>query len=123
MRHSFRAPVRDALLRRPHPLSRLDVYILDYLRKRRLLQTAAVFQSEAKLAEGTLGAARGARGAARGARLVAAAADSARGCFFFGAAIDAPGGFLLEWWSVFWEVFIARANDKSAGDAGLQAAG
>ncbi|XP_006643822.1 transcriptional corepressor LEUNIG-like [Oryza brachyantha] len=27
-------------------------------------------------------------------------------------AIDAPGGFLLEWWSVFWDIFIARTNDK-----------
>jgi hypothetical protein len=31
------------------------------------------------------------------------------------AAIDTPSGFLYEWWSVFWDVFIARANDK--GDA------
>jgi hypothetical protein len=28
------------------------------------------------------------------------------------AAIDAPGGFLFEWWSVFWDIFIARTNDK-----------
>ena len=27
-------------------------------------------------------------------------------------AIDAPGGFLYEWWSVFWDVFISRTNDK-----------
>ncbi|BAD67818.1 putative transcriptional corepressor LEUNIG [Oryza sativa Japonica Group] len=27
-------------------------------------------------------------------------------------AIDAPGGFLLEWWSVFWDIFIARTNEK-----------
>nr|GMD28694.1 transcriptional corepressor LEUNIG-like isoform X1 [Ipomoea batatas]GME16998.1 transcriptional corepressor LEUNIG-like isoform X1 [Ipomoea batatas] len=27
-------------------------------------------------------------------------------------AIDAPGGFLFEWWSVFWDIFIARTNDK-----------
>lgn len=31
-------------------------------------------------------------------------------CFF--AAIDAPGGFLFEWWSVFWDIFIARTNEK-----------
>jgi hypothetical protein len=35
---------------------RLDVYVLDYLRKRRMLQTAASFQSEAKLAEAPVGA-------------------------------------------------------------------
>uniref|UniRef100_A0A804NHW0 Transcriptional corepressor LEUNIG n=1 Tax=Zea mays TaxID=4577 RepID=A0A804NHW0_MAIZE len=27
-------------------------------------------------------------------------------------AIDAPGGFLFEWWSVFWDIFIARTNEK-----------
>jgi len=37
-------------------LRRLDVYVLDYLRKRQLLQTAACFQNEAKLAGGQLGA-------------------------------------------------------------------
>jgi hypothetical protein len=31
-------------------------------------------------------------------------------CFI--AAIDAPGGFLFEWWSVFWDIFIARTNEK-----------
>ncbi|XP_050936719.1 transcriptional corepressor LEUNIG_HOMOLOG-like isoform X9 [Cucumis melo] len=27
-------------------------------------------------------------------------------------AFDAPGGFLLEWWSVFWDLFIARINPQ-----------
>ncbi|XP_072959288.1 transcriptional corepressor LEUNIG_HOMOLOG-like isoform X1 [Typha angustifolia] len=27
-------------------------------------------------------------------------------------AIDAPGGFLFEWWSIFWDIFIARADEK-----------
>ncbi|XP_072965939.1 transcriptional corepressor LEUNIG-like isoform X6 [Typha angustifolia] len=27
-------------------------------------------------------------------------------------AIDVPGGFLFEWWSVFWDIFIARTNEK-----------
>ncbi|KAL2961971.1 hypothetical protein AAZX31_17G116300 [Glycine max] len=26
--------------------------------------------------------------------------------------IDAPSGFLFEWWSVFWDIYIARANQK-----------
>lgn len=30
----------------------------------------------------------------------------------FFSAIDAPGGFLFEWWSVFWDIFIARTNEK-----------
>ncbi|KAF8705830.1 hypothetical protein HU200_031038 [Digitaria exilis] len=32
-------------------------------------------------------------------------------------AIDAPGGFLLEWWSVFWDIFIARTNEKHSDSA------
>ncbi|GJR33254.1 transcriptional corepressor LEUNIG_homolog isoform X1 [Tanacetum coccineum] len=32
-------------------------------------------------------------------------------------AIDAPGGFLLEWWSVFWDIFIARTNEKHSESA------
>lgn len=27
-------------------------------------------------------------------------------------AIDVPRGFLFEWWSVFWDIFIAKTNDK-----------
>ncbi|PHT56668.1 hypothetical protein CQW23_05154 [Capsicum baccatum] len=27
-------------------------------------------------------------------------------------AIDAPGGLLFEWWSVFWDIFIAQTNEK-----------
>uniref|UniRef100_A0A0R0JUX7 LisH domain-containing protein n=1 Tax=Glycine max TaxID=3847 RepID=A0A0R0JUX7_SOYBN len=27
-------------------------------------------------------------------------------------AIDAPGGFLFEWWSVFWDIYIAMVNQK-----------
>lgn len=32
-------------------------------------------------------------------------------------AIDAPGGFLFEWWSVFWDIFISRTNEKHSEDA------
>ncbi|KAH9784888.1 transcriptional corepressor LEUNIG-like [Citrus sinensis] len=32
-------------------------------------------------------------------------------------AIDAPGGFLFEWWSVFWDIFISRTNDKHSENA------
>ncbi|KAJ6798579.1 transcriptional corepressor LEUNIG-like protein isoform X4 [Iris pallida] len=32
-------------------------------------------------------------------------------------AIDAPGGFLFEWWSVFWDIFIARTNEKHSETA------
>ncbi|GKV00765.1 hypothetical protein SLEP1_g13401 [Rubroshorea leprosula] len=59
----------------------LDVYIYDYLIKRKLHASAKAFQSEAKVSTDPV-------------------------------AIDAPGGFLFEWWSVFWDIFITRTNEK-----------
>ncbi|KAL2236362.1 UNVERIFIED_CONTAM: Transcriptional corepressor [Sesamum indicum] len=60
---------------------RLDVYIHDYLLKRKLHNSAKAFMTEGKVATDPV-------------------------------AIDAPGGFLFEWWSVFWDIFIARTNEK-----------
>lgn len=34
------------------------------------------------------------------------------GLYYTSSAIDAPGGFLLEWWSVFWDIFITRTGHK-----------
>ncbi|XVE84765.1 hypothetical protein DITRI_Ditri17bG0039000 [Diplodiscus trichospermus] len=59
----------------------LDVYIYDYLMKKKLHATAESFMTEGKVAPDPV-------------------------------AIDAPGGFLFEWWSVFWDIFISRTNDK-----------
>ncbi|KAI3408438.1 uncharacterized protein J3R85_020275 [Psidium guajava] len=59
----------------------LDVYIYDYLTKKKLHQTAKSFMTEGKVSPDPV-------------------------------AIDAPGGFLFEWWSVFWDIFIARTNEK-----------
>ncbi|KAI4344972.1 hypothetical protein L6164_012143 [Bauhinia variegata] len=59
----------------------LDVYIYDYLIKKKLHNTAKSFMTEGKVAPDPV-------------------------------AIDAPGGFLFEWWSVFWDIFIARTNEK-----------
>ncbi|XP_065850802.1 transcriptional corepressor LEUNIG-like isoform X2 [Euphorbia lathyris] len=59
----------------------LDVYIYDYLMKRKLHASAKAFQVEGKVSTDPV-------------------------------AIDAPGGFLFEWWSVFWDIFIARTNEK-----------
>ncbi|KAK4344670.1 hypothetical protein RND71_034846 [Anisodus tanguticus] len=59
----------------------LDVYIHDYLLKRKLHNSAKAFMTEGKVATDPV-------------------------------AIDAPGGFLFEWWSVFWDIFIARTNEK-----------
>uniref|UniRef100_A0A2P2LFS8 Uncharacterized protein MANES_16G063800 n=1 Tax=Rhizophora mucronata TaxID=61149 RepID=A0A2P2LFS8_RHIMU len=59
----------------------LDVYIYDYLIKRKLHASAKAFQTEGKVSTDPV-------------------------------AIDAPGGFLFEWWSVFWDIFIAKTNEK-----------
>ncbi|KAK8674387.1 hypothetical protein V6N13_112679 [Hibiscus sabdariffa] len=64
----------------------LDVYIHDYLLKRKLHASAKAFMTEGKVATDPV-------------------------------AIDAPGGFLFEWWSVFWDIFIARTNEKHSESA------
>ncbi|KAJ0053320.1 hypothetical protein Pint_01565 [Pistacia integerrima] len=64
----------------------LDVYIHDYLLKRKLNASAKAFMTEGKVATDPV-------------------------------AIDAPGGFLFEWWSVFWDIFIARTNEKHSENA------
>ncbi|XP_027366626.1 transcriptional corepressor LEUNIG_HOMOLOG isoform X4 [Abrus precatorius] len=64
----------------------LDVYIYDYLVKKKLHNTAKAFMSEGKVSPDPV-------------------------------AIDAPGGFLFEWWSVFWDIFIARTNEKHSETA------
>ncbi|KAK4266491.1 hypothetical protein QN277_027400 [Acacia crassicarpa] len=64
----------------------LDVYIYDYLVKKKLHNTAKSFMTEGKVAPDPV-------------------------------AIDAPGGFLFEWWSVFWDIFIARTNEKHSESA------
>ncbi|KAL4643826.1 hypothetical protein ACJW31_02G101900 [Castanea mollissima] len=64
----------------------LDVYIYDYLMKKKLHATAKSFMTEGKVAPDPV-------------------------------AIDAPGGFLFEWWSVFWDIFISRTNDKHSDTA------
>ncbi|KAI3802951.1 hypothetical protein L1987_31098 [Smallanthus sonchifolius] len=56
---------------------RLDIYILDYLTKRKLNASKKVFGDEAKVPINI-------------------------------HAIDAPRGFLFEWWAVFWDIFISR---------------
>ncbi|KAJ1404228.1 WD40 repeat [Sesbania bispinosa] len=64
----------------------LDVYIYDYLVKKKLHITAKSFMTEGKVSPDPV-------------------------------AIDAPGGFLFEWWSVFWDIFIARTNEKHSENA------
>ncbi|KAK3263538.1 hypothetical protein CYMTET_27663 [Cymbomonas tetramitiformis] len=70
----------------------LNLYVLDYLRKKKFLKSAKAFQGEAKVQETPV-------------------------------AINAPGGFLFEWWSIFWDIFIARSNEEhsEAANAYLEA--
>ncbi|XLS77477.1 hypothetical protein HN51_061702 [Arachis hypogaea] len=34
-------------------------------------------------------------------------------------AIDVPSGFLFEWWSVFWDIYIARTDKKYSEAAAI----
>ncbi|KAF8393300.1 hypothetical protein HHK36_021541 [Tetracentron sinense] len=97
--------------------NRLDVYIYDYLVKRNLQASAKAFQAEGKVSSDPVG------------KITQTERDAIY-LFNFGIsglpiligsevldllgfpAIDAPGGFLFEWWSVFWDIFIARTNEK-----------
>ncbi|GJY38767.1 transcriptional corepressor LEUNIG-like protein isoform X2 [Tanacetum coccineum] len=63
----------------------LDVYILDYLAKKKLLASAKVFEDETKVP-----------------------LDVQDCLFMINPAIDAPRGFLYEWWTIFWDVFVSR---------------
>nr|GEY73709.1 transcriptional corepressor LEUNIG-like isoform X1 [Tanacetum cinerariifolium] len=58
----------------------LDVYIHEYLLKRKLHASTKAFMAKGKVATDPV-------------------------------AVDAQGGFLCEWWSVFWDIFIARTNE------------
>ncbi|XP_031499948.1 transcriptional corepressor LEUNIG_HOMOLOG-like [Nymphaea colorata] len=66
----------------------LDAYILDYMMKKNLHASASTFMKEGKVPKRS-------------------AVD----------VIDAPAGFLLEWWSVFWDIFLARTNAKCSDAA------
>ncbi|PON70795.1 Guanine nucleotide-binding protein, beta subunit [Parasponia andersonii] len=81
----------------------LDVYIHDYLLKRKLHASAKAFMTEGKVATDPD---------------VETVGNKSKGNQQFEcAAIDAPGGFLFEWWSVFWDIFIARTNEKHSEPA------
>ena len=99
--------------------NRLDVYIYDYLVKRDLKATAQAFQAEGKVSSDPVGK--------YITNLLEFSYNNSKKsplfCIFspnelyillalFYIAIDAPGGFLFEWWSVFWDIFIARTNEK-----------
>ncbi len=98
---------------------RLDVYIYDYLVKRNLQASAKAFLNEGKVSSDPVGML-SVLPSMVVVVVVAAILNSNiavhgllvnNRCFGV-AAIDAPGGFLFEWWSVFWDIFIARTNEK-----------
>lgn len=66
---------------------RLSAYILDHLRKHNLTRTADAFASEAP--------------------------DLPHDA----PLIDAPQGFLAEWWAVFWDVLSARTRKQASEQA------
>lgn len=98
---------------------RLDVYIHDYLVKRDLKATAQAFQTEGKVSSDPVGMTSSYRFTVL-LKLERLCFCLVHLYFWWGfenlsmifAAIDAPGGFLFEWWSVFWDIFIARTNEK-----------
>lgn len=81
---------------------RLDVHILDYLKKRNLVETAAAFKKECQISEKPRG--KGLHSNSQTTHKVAYPAG------LFAAAVDTTSGFLFEWWSIFWEIYVARTN-------------
>lgn len=111
-RRAYVSSVCDALCRyltsvRAHDgaAHRLDVHILDYLKKRNLPETAAAFQNECHISEKP-------RGAGENSSVAAATckAFNSPACHMLSAAIDVTSGFLYEWWSIFWDIYVARSN-------------
>ncbi|KAG6783178.1 hypothetical protein POTOM_012621 [Populus tomentosa] len=88
----------------------LDVYIYDYLVKKKLHATAKSFMTEGKVAPDPVGN-------VRNPTFTLLFEEHILTGTFECAAIDAPGGFLFEWWSVFWDIFIARTNEKHSETA------
>lgn len=96
-------------------LFRLDVYIHDYLLKRKLHASAKAFMTEGKVASDPVGNIFYVQIKVWFPRkyiLCFISFWTGLAQYFEYAAIDAPGGFLFEWWSVFWDIFIARTNEK-----------
>jgi hypothetical protein len=106
-------------------LGRLDVYIYDYLMKRNLHASAKAFLNEGKVSSDPVGTLLTCCLwtlccdhwdvvflTLRDVSLVVFELTYRWALLDGCTAIDAPGGFLFEWWSVFWDIFIARTNEK-----------
>ena len=92
-------------------LRRLDQYVLQFLRRRSSHKCADLFALEAKVPEQQLGTRPAALLGPSAARAVAVYLTAR--CMH-SAAIDAPEGFLHEWWGVFWELFVAKTRPASS---------
>lgn len=97
-------------------INRLDVYIHDYLVKRDLKASAQAFQAEGKVSSDPVGKiSLYVHNGNHDLTLLKVHIFGSFSHLNIGlaiSAIDAPGGFLFEWWSVFWDIFIARTNEK-----------
>ena len=79
------------------------MYVLDYLKKREFHQAANAFKLEAKVPDRPVGESTWVSYCVR------------HGLIYLGfslAGVDYPGGFLYEWWVVFWEIFNTRSNQS-----------
>ncbi|KAH7335615.1 hypothetical protein B0J17DRAFT_82231 [Rhizoctonia solani] len=71
----------------------LNLYILDYCRRRKFDETASIFEREAGIPS-----------------------DSK-------VSFDAPQGLLFEWWIVFWETFNSQRSNPNLGPSGQRESG
>ena len=93
------------------------MHILDYLFKRNLRESAAVFKRECQVPE---------KPGKKACFLLEAlllfdiTACAALTCStLLNAAIEAPAGLLHEWWSIFWDIYIARTNPSYSKNLSL----
>lgn len=88
---------------------RLDVYIYDYFLKKNLQASAKAFQAEGEVSPEPVGKFLLALPFVIETTVIVG--NWLCPCALLCSAIDAPGGFLFEWWSVFWDIFIARTDE------------
>ena len=96
------------------------MHILDYLFKRNLRESAAVFKRECQVPEKPGKKAVCWLEALFLPAFTACPALSAlNGSTLLTAAIEAPAGLLYEWWSIFWDIYIARTNPSYSKNLSL----
>lgn len=93
----------------------LNAYIYDFLIKSRLPQTARIFVNEADVptSQGSLSS-NSPGGDSQNGRAAYLQFQKENNLPQLAMAMDAPQGFLFEWWLVFWDVFQAKNNRGSS---------